>query len=1057
MFKQLMLSVFMVCGLTTLHAQSLVGGQIKTSLISSSKVVVQVAYYRDCRGTGLKSSSVVYGCFVGNSGGNSCGSKTLTAPAFKSFDITYLGVGKNPPCSPNSTGTAAGWEQVYFNDTVDLNSTGIATLLNSSTCTELTFYANYGFRTAAFDNGSASTNFYMMSTLFLQNIKKCKLKTNYAPDLLFPPSIKITEAELQSFTAAPLDSVDNDLIRCSLVNPYTNTPNSQITLKSPYVLGKPLPTYCGTGGTGFCAPNSVASPIRGFNFDTITGKMLYIPDYVNTLGMTSNSNTVFQVLEYRLDTLGNWQLIGKTMREVPFMPQPNSTTNNPPSIQNVGALEAIAGVPFYKEIKISDVQKLGQIAADTVQVKAVSGCKPLKMSIKNPKDREKIVVISGTADSSWISKVPYRMSILASDRYNSPVAMASDQFLITVKPLGKYSVTLKMGQCNRVLFKVTLDKKVTGTNTFTWFVTDVATKTMEYSSTKQEDSSTTLTPGKKYITLQIKGDVFGFATYTDSIIASYKAQFTVVGKTTLCKESPLSLKATPVTMKKIASVTYVNGSNSFKDTLNNFTKWTANASFSMTVTATDILGCSASQSVNIVALELPQPLSVHQLNTCQNAPDLDLFASFTPSKNRSYLFSSFGGYVLSNRYFKTSNIPSQEFLTNAFSSKKVMATITDSNSCVRPDSLTIKVFALPKIGLSQPSLCQNTLKTNLDNYVLKPNLGGVWHNWSVVNCPKSVNASQILMGVSDTIKRDFFFGSSTFDTTAAGQYKFGLWVKDTSTGCLAKDTLTVKILNEPMLSLSSSTNFCANASAVDLFRLIEMNGDTVKSGYCKLLEYNHTTMNVVLYNTALLGKRYFPKNGAVGNWTYKFVGPLTGCADTMVASFDIVPTPVAAFSLNKDTLIDVLTPQLQATNNSSISNNQTMNYEWIPGTGNSADNQFTTHFNFTYPSLPKRYLLKLIATSTSYNCADTFGKYITFKPNVGIDNLRCFGGHFSPNGQVLGLSETIRQINWYNLSGQLLFTDVNNQGNNLPTGVYIYEIIVNSQDKIETITGKWER
>ena len=240
-----------------------------------------------------------------------------------------------------------------------------------------------------------------------------------------------------------------------------------------------------------------------------------------------------------------------------------------------------------------------------------------------------------------------------------------------------------------------------------------------------------------------------------------------------------------------------------------------------------------------------------------------------------------------------------------------------------------------------------------------------------------------------------------------------------------------------------------------MFATAKVGGKNVTDGVVKLTAYNNSNMNATFYNTSLVNGHYLPKNAAEGRWKYSYTGPLTGCRDTAINELRILSTPDAVFSLSTDTLIDVETPTITATNNSTISDNTTLNFEWNPGTGIGTDKKTTTNFNFTYPKIEKVYPLTLIATSALNGCQDTMSKNIAIKKNVSTQSLQLMGGHFNDKLQVVGIASKIIEIRWFNTNGQMVAVDKQNNGISLRNGIYLYEILLEINTKNNVVRGKY--
>ncbi len=1037
----------------------IIGGQIRASLISSNKIEVQASVYRDCRGLAISSKNFTYGCYVGKNGDNSCGSITLTPPSFKTKNIDYLYKGQTPPCNPSNTyGTGMGIEMHTFTDTVDLSSSGISSLLSSGSCNEINFYIQKCCRNAAYSNGSQSTVFTLSTTIYLSNLSRCIKKTNNAPEIAFAPKLKITDQELHVYTPAPYDIIDNDKIICKLDAVLSDVPNKTVTLSSPYKTNAPIPTYCGPSGSGFCSPVPSLSPAKGFYFDTVEGLMIFQPNIVNTLGTNAFSNAAIHIFEYRLDSIQKWILISRSMREFELIHLNTGGNNNPPVINSNKNVLAIAGKPFYYEFKITDNIKSGkQSSADTLQVNVVSGCKAFNIYVKNPKDREKTVVIEGTPDSSYISKVPYRMSVLCNDQFGQYLSISSRQIMIHIKPQGGYKAQSLEGLCNRIILKAAVDKSIPGTTEYTWTIIDATTGKLQFSTKNAFDSSLSLTNGKKYIKLIMVNENYAFATFYDTIELQNAPTFSVSGDTTICKGTKLDITCIPVKMKSITQVEYIVGSDySYIDSVNHFNKLNIDSSIKMTAIATDISGCQATTVISIKALNLPNKQFTTPVKICQNGPDLDLLGYCNLSKTDTIKIWSYQGLVYSDRFFATKNVSKAEFISSSLVRKMIYYSISDSNNCILKDSTEISINRLPYTTLMQNDLCQNQLSKDLNKLILIPSSNSLTQNkyrWKVIDRPILSKNQQILSKGIDTIEHYFSFGNKV-DTIYGGTYKFQFYYLDLTTQCEKYDTLKLIVYNEPKITFQIDPFYCSNQKNIDLLSLVRNNNEPAVFGNFELLSHNNSNTSGIFYGTRLISNRYFPKNAVEGIWKFSFIDPLARCKDTGYAEFKIVPTPESDFR-TKDTLIDELTPTILAINNSSISDNSTLEYLWDPGTLKPSDMATTKDFNFTYPNNSGIYNLKLVASNYVYGCSDTFKKTIKVQKNVGISELNRNGYTLNNDCILSKFDGQFLSGKWYNESGQLIWEDKQNSGISLKPGIYFYEISIIKSTEVQNIKGKF--
>jgi len=653
------------------------------------------------------------------------------------------------------------------------------------------------------------------------------------------------------------------------------------------------------------------------------------------------------------------------------------------------------------------------------------------------------------------------MSILANDQYKTFLELTSAQIMLRVKPLGSYTASVKMGNCNRVVLTFKAGKEVTGTVNVTWTVKDSVTGKIEHTGTGTlttfADSSKTLSKGVKIVTLAVTGSDFGFDPRTFIIDASYEAKFTISGITSYCKGSLADLTAVSVTMKKIKSVQYTVGANySYLDTLNKYNKLNVDSNMILMATAKDILGCTATLTTKIKMLPLPEKQFTKGLNICQNENQFDLLALCSLKSTENIQLSSNDGYVSFGQYFDATQIPSSAFTNNAVVTKTVNYFIIDGNSCWITASVDAKIYRLPQLTVDSIQLCQNTLSLNLDKQIKTPsasNLSKYMYQWKVIANPPTTLASVLLKASADTIKRYFNYGNSA-STIFEGRYTFQLRLTDTATHCTNTEILPVVINNEPAITFTGIPSYCANKANIDLYETVKVNGKSVSDGGLNLAAYNNSNMNATFYNTQIWNNHYLPKNVAVGLWKFSY-STYSKCKDTMYSDIRILPTPLAQFTLSTDTLIDVETPDITALNNSYISDNTTLNYSWNPGTGNTSDIKTTTNFKFSYSKIEAKYLLMLISKSAVNGCKDTMSKNISIKKNVSTQTLQLMGGHFNDKLQVEGIASKIVEIRWFNTNGQLVAIDKQNNGIALRNGIYLYEILLENNTKKNVVRGKY--
>ncbi|MEA3494435.1 MAG: PKD domain-containing protein [Bacteroidota bacterium] len=125
-----------------------------------------------------------------------------------------------------------------------------------------------------------------------------------------------------------------------------------------------------------------------------------------------------------------------------------------------------------------------------------------------------------------------------------------------------------------------------------------------------------------------------------------------------------------------------------------------------------------------------------------------------------------------------------------------------------------------------------------------------------------------------------------------------------------------------------------------------------------------------------------------------FTTSAQGCVDSISKNVFVQPKPVADFSI-ADSSQCLFGNNFSFTNNSTISSQTTMTYQWDFDDGNILNSNATT-VSHSYAN-DNIYLVKLIATS-NFNCTDSVSKnvYLRAMPEANFfvnDTLQCFTGN----------------------------------------------------------------
>ncbi len=229
----------------------------------------------------------------------------------------------------------------------------------------------------------------------------------------------------------------------------------------------------------------------------------------------------------------------------------------------------------------------------------------------------------------------------------------------------------------------------------------------------------------------------------------------VSGKTTFCQNENTTLEATP------GFITYAwAGPNGYTA---NSQQSIANSTGLYTVTVTDALGCTDTESIAVTAQPLPQPQIAGPLAVCTgNTATLSAGQNFV-----SYAWSGPNGLVENTQQITTSNAGTYT------------VTVTDANGCTGTDEAALAVNPNPvPTAIALPYACDNQI-------TLDASVGFSTYAWAG---PAGQTANNQQLTASET-------GVYTVTVTDAN-------------GCTGTASAQVNIPAQPQVSITGDTRLC---------------------------------------------------------------------------------------------------------------------------------------------------------------------------------------------------------------------------------------------------------
>lgn len=289
---------------------------------------------------------------------------------------------------------------------------------------------------------------------------------------------------------------------------------------------------------------------------------------------------------------------------------------------------------------------------------------------------------------------------------------------------------------------------------------------------------------------------------------------------------------------------------------------------------------------------------------------------------------------------------------------------------------------------------------------------------------------------TDSVKNIWVFGGIAFDSTING---FGLyndlWRFQPDSSCFDGSFTPILTLDGPQ-------------------KLTICPGDTVMMPVLANIQYNIEPAGSAQYSADSSHFIFSP----ISTTTYTIIGYETGlCSgrDTIVFTIDVVPYPVADFSISPLSSL-ISSPDIVLTNNSQGASSYTWYYQNMQWLSNSSDYTHTV-------TDTGEHCYTLVAFNT-LGCSDTVRKCASKLP---LDEF-FVPNAFSPNGDALNATFRIRGANIrlikfiiYNRWGEMVFRtqDLNegwngkHKGQDAEVGVYYYYIEYEAYGQKKIVKG----
>jgi len=300
-------------------------------------------------------------------------------------------------------------------------------------------------------------------------------------------------------------------------------------------------------------------------------------------------------------------------------------------------------------------------------------------------------------------------------------------------------------------------------------------------------------------------------------------------------------------------------------------------------------------------------------------------------------------------------------------------TITSTFGCI--DTLSKPVVINPKPTPTftyTSSVCAPVTLSPSNNTAAVPTVS-TW-NWNIIYSGAVVKSSIIK-------NPSFIFGDN--QTGSDSNFNIRL-IATTNKGCIDSTISALTVKTRPIAAFTSDTASCGP----DTF--IVSNSSQFAASYNWSIA---PATGVFLSSSAATNPTFTFGNyidSVIKTYTIKNIATTSGgCKDTIIKSYNLYPTPLAALALSRaDTCGPV---RIYISNNSSPYNG--LNYNWNYGNGISATSRDTSLIYYNTSVNDSIYNISLTTTNI-YNCLDTQSTYLTIRPDAkayftATDSVSC--------------------------------------------------------------------
>ena len=685
--KKLILLSLALGLLPSANAGHSLGSEITYKQIDSLKYIVSITKYRICSGTQMSNSQDL---LVSCSSGSTI-AKSLTRVSIEELKLHCSTNGSE--CTPSNTSITGseGVERHLYSDTIDFASTTFSSLATCSST--IRFAMSECCRPSFVNTGGAATQYYNFAELNLAI-------GNSSADLTSDPHIFQCCSQPVYYNVGARDTIERDSISYSLACPQTGS--GSISYSGSYSCSHPFQAYFpGSLSPPYSNPN--ASPPIGIYLDPVTGDLIFTPTSCNEI-----SSWVIEATEWRKDTAGTPQIVGKTRRDVVSITS-TCPDNNVPNINGPYTYTVCEGDQLCFNITTSDQvftppPPASTPAPDTVLLSWNEGVPGASFTIQDTAARLKTGRFCWTPPLGSNSDLPYTFTAMVDDDHCDINRKSYRAFSVRVKKRAEAAVNVTSLNCGWYDLNSQIDRSTFfGSPFYTWVILDsnsafVFDKSIAYFkssrnglSSQNADSLKIQRAGTYIVEHSINNsplncsqkyrDTITVPALATTLIAFTKDTSVCTGSNIVLNSNTTNGTGTP-SYQWFANDTLLAGETTTTLNINNFN---SNIPIRYKIKLSDPNGCTNTDAV-VIGLNAPyQDTLPSNLETC-------LGDTIHLSIDSSLL-----GVLWSNG--------STSFEQHITQSEQLTLTYTDTLGCTYTDSSSIIIHPLPQLMLEDSTYC----------------------------------------------------------------------------------------------------------------------------------------------------------------------------------------------------------------------------------------------------------------------------------------------------------------------------------------------------------------